>query len=103
MHRIQSLGEGGGWGVVPVVMPSEQQLLGQASSMEPEHSSLQGTRSGPGPGTKALRGSGVGLSPAAATNPHPSLWGQLCEPGGGAVWPMGIQRRRQGVRRRSLG
>ncbi|EPQ10901.1 Mineralocorticoid receptor [Myotis brandtii] len=46
--------------------------------MEPEHSPLQGTQLGPGPGTVALRGGGVGLSPTAATNSPLSLRGQRC-------------------------
>lgn len=88
--------------------PSEQLLPGLASSVELDHLPLQGTQSGPGSGTLALRGGRVGLSATAATNPPPSLQDQLCEPGssgsgGGTAQPAGIWRRWQGARRRSLG
>lgn len=62
----------------------------------------QWTRSGPGPGTIALRGGGVGLSLAAAANPPPSLSRRLHEPGSGSAQPAGVRRRRWGAKRRSL-
>ncbi|ELK35197.1 General transcription factor IIF subunit 2 [Myotis davidii] len=77
---------------VAVDLPFEWLLSGPAFSMEPEHSPLQKTGLGLGPGTIALRSSRVGLSLAAAMNPPPNLRCQLCEPGGGAAQPSGIQR-----------
>lgn len=57
----------------------------------------------PGPGTIALRGGGVGLSPAAAADPPPSLPGRLREAGGSGARPAGVRRRWWAARRRSLG
>lgn len=83
--------------------PASAVGLGPAFSAEPAHSPPQWTRSGPGPGTIALRDGGVGLSSVAAANPPPSLSGRLREPGACSALPAGVRRRRWGARRRSLG